>query len=98
MEKQTLLTALVGILLVVAVFQAFQLQGLTEKVKASTSGAGLQLASAPLQSVQAASQQASGGETYDQMMARMHPDLVKQQSQTPVPQGLQNLPSQVSGC
>ena len=40
---------------------------------------------------------ASGvGETYEQMMARMHPDQVRAANN--VPPQLQNLPKQVGGC
>ncbi|MFQ5406007.1 MAG: hypothetical protein ACE5DI_02500 [Candidatus Micrarchaeia archaeon] len=48
MSKKRLLIVLIGVLLVVSVFQAFQLNGLNEKVK-EVRTEGLATASAPVQ-------------------------------------------------
>ena len=75
--KNYIVTGIVALLLVISVVQAFQIS----KIKNEITG----------NSMVSASGDTSGGETYEQMMARMHPDQV---ATKPSSGG----PAQVGGC
>ncbi|MBI2135845.1 hypothetical protein HYU06_02125 [Candidatus Woesearchaeota archaeon] len=89
MNKNILLLVVMGAVFFMLALQAFQLQGINAKIDAKLTGASVasRVASANTQ---------QGGETQEQMMARMHPDQVKKQSAAP--KGLENIPSMVGGC
>lgn len=93
MDKLAIVTVLMGLVLATSVFQAFELNGLKGQLSAKTGA--VTLSSAP----QAAS--SGGGETYEQMMARMHPDQFAQQQAASAAVGggaLNGLPNMVGGC
>ena len=83
MNKTWIIAAVLGLLVVISMVQIVQLNGLKGKI----SGAATTTVSA----------QNSGGETVDEMNARMHPDQV-QKSSASTPKSLENLPSMVGGC
>ena len=89
MNKNLILTIVMGAVFFMLALQAFQLQGINAKIDAKLTGASV------ANSIGGSSTQ-QGGETYEQMMARMHPDQVKKQSAAP--KGLENIPSMVGGC
>lgn len=93
MDKVAILAALTGLVLVVSVFQAFELSSLKTQLFAKTGAVTLTSAPAP--------QSSGGGETYEQMMQRMHPDQFAQQQQQTASVGggqLDGLPNMVGGC
>ena len=90
MNKNILLLVVMGAVFLMLALQAFQLQGINAKIDAKLTGASVAGSSIGGSSTQ------QGGETYEQMMARMHPDQVKKQGA--VPKGLENIPSMVGGC
>ncbi|HLD02837.1 MAG TPA: hypothetical protein VJC07_04015 [Candidatus Nanoarchaeia archaeon] len=79
--KQGVITAIVVIALVLIVFQSVQISN----IKNSVGGNAVKTA------VKASS--SGGGESYDQMMARMHPDQVRSSASSASPG-----PSMVGGC
>lgn len=94
MDNYVILSGLMALLLVTSVFQAFELTGLKSQMAAKTSG--VSFASAPVRSISG-----GGAETYEQMMARMHPgQFVQQQAASNALGGgqLANVPNQVGGC
>ncbi len=94
MDKLSILTALMGLVLVASVFQAFELNGLKGQLSVKTGA--VSFASAPV-----AAASSGGGESYEQMMARMHPDqFAQQQAQSAAVGGneLNGLPNMVGGC
>ena len=88
MNKNLILTIVMGAVFFMLALQAFQLQGINAKIDAKLTGTSI-ASSLGRGNVQQ-------GETYEQMMARMHPDQVKKQGA--VPKGLENIPSMVGGC
>ncbi len=99
MEKEKLAILLVGVVFLIAIAQAMQLNSMSQKVGTLLSSAGTALSAAQAGSISstASSQAASGGgETQEQMMARMHPDQVSQGSGSAG--AVNSLPSQVGGC
>lgn len=88
MNKNLILTIVMGAVFFMLALQAFQLQGINAKIDAKLTGGSItsSLGGSNIQQ----------GETYEQMMARMHPDQVKKQSAAP--KGLENIPSMVGGC
>ena len=80
MKSMTIMTIIAIVLVAFSIIQAFQINA----IKGSASGNAVSDGSS------------SSGETYEQMMARMHPDQVKKQSAAP--KGLENIPSMVGGC
>lgn len=78
--KEGVITAIVVIALVLVVFQSFQISNL----KSSIGGNAVKTNVAS---------NSGGGETYDQMMARMHPDQVRSPAKTG-----QAAPTMVGGC
>ncbi|MBI2444883.1 hypothetical protein HYV43_00660 [Candidatus Micrarchaeota archaeon] len=94
MDKFVVLSALLGILLVTSVFQAFELNGLKNQLTAKTGA--VSFASAPAQPASS-----GGAESYEQMMQRMHPDQFAQQQAASAAVGdgaLNGLPNMVGGC
>ena len=91
MNKNILLLVVMGAVFLMLALQAFQLQGINAKIDAKLTGASV------ASSIGGSSTQ-QGGETYEQMMARMHPDQAKKQASSSVPKGLENIPSMVGGC
>ncbi len=89
MNKNIILVIVMGAVFFMLALQAFQLQGISAKLEGKLTGASI--AGSTL-----SSNTQQGGETYEQMMARMHPDQVKKQGS--VPKGLENIPSMVGGC
>ena len=79
--KQGVITAVVVIALVLVVFQSFQISNLKNTLGGNTVKTNVNAAAS------------SGGETYDQMMARMHPDQVRSSAQSG-----QAAPTMVGGC
>ncbi len=75
--KNYIITGIVALVLVISVVQAFQIS----KIKSEITG----------NSMVSASGDTGGAETYEQMMARMHPDQV---AAKPSSDG----PAQVGGC
>ncbi|MBI4361327.1 hypothetical protein HY572_06170 [Candidatus Micrarchaeota archaeon] len=93
MDKIVILSALMGLVLVASAFQAFELNGLKNQLYAKTGAVALSSAPAQLAS--------GGGETYEQMMQRMHPDQFAQQQAASAAVGgnaLNGLPNMVGGC
>ncbi len=60
--KNYIVTGIVALVLVISVVQAFQINNIKNEITGN--------------SMVSASGDTSGGETYEQMMARMHPDQV----------------------
>ncbi len=77
--KSELVAAMVAMLLVVSFIQALQINS----IKGGVSGNVIKAAGS------------GGGETYDEMMARMHPDQVKKVSTA---QSAPKAPTMVGGC
>ncbi|MBI5035817.1 hypothetical protein HZC09_00590 [Candidatus Micrarchaeota archaeon] len=96
MDKFLVLSILAGLLLVTSIVQAVELGG----IKQSLSKTGLVTATAASGGVAAAPAAQSGGETYEQMMQRMHPEQFAQQQtqQASAPAAVANLPNMVGGC
>ncbi len=98
MDKFLVLSALVLLLLGASVFQAFELNGLKEGLAKKTGFVSVASAAAAAPAAQ------SGGESYEQMMQRMHPDQFAQQQaqQASLPASaanpIANLPNMVGGC
>ncbi len=90
-NKTLLISGFLGLMLVIGVMQAWQLSSLSGKLSSVNSPSASNLMAS-----------GSGGEDYDDMMARMHPDQVAKSSSKPasnnLPSGLANLPSQQGGC
>ncbi len=76
--KNYLLIGLIVVVVLITLFQTLQINSLKESLKSTLTGNAVQ------------SQQ---GESYDQMMARMHPDQLQQK-----PVSTQSLPTMVGGC
>lgn len=89
MNKNIILVIVMGAVFFMLALQAFQLQGISAKLDGKLTGASI--AGSAL-----SSNTQQGGESYEQMMARMHPDQAKKQAA--VPKGLENIPSMVGGC
>lgn len=82
MNKEVIITVVLVVLVAVVLFQTFQIVGMK--------GTNAQAASV--------TQTSSGsGESYEEMMARMHPDQVKS-TQRSSAQSINDLPSMVGGC
>ncbi len=79
--KNYFVPIVVGLVLLLSIVQAFQINALRSN-------------SAPQVTSAAVTTNAQAGETYEQMMARMHPDQVSAQ---PAPQASAS-PSMVGGC
>ncbi|MDO8537609.1 MAG: hypothetical protein Q7S21_01870 [archaeon] len=84
--KNYLMLAMVAIVLVVSVVQAFQINSIKKELQTGNAIGNISLSA----SNDATSN--AGGETYEQMMARMHPDQVQQTTQT------SSSPQMVGGC
>ncbi|MBI5176917.1 hypothetical protein HY995_02390 [Candidatus Micrarchaeota archaeon] len=105
MDKGLVTNVMLGLLISVAVFQAFELGSLQSALVSQRSVSLASPASAGSGSTLAAvASSGSGGETYEQMMARMHPDQVAKAAPASAPAqsgalgGLDKIPSQVGGC
>lgn len=78
--KQGVITAVVVIALVLVVFQSFQISNLKDNLGGNAVKTNVKASSS------------GGGESYDQMMARMHPDQVRSSASSSAG------PSMVGGC
>jgi len=79
-----LMLGMVAIVLVVSVVQAFQINSITNELKPGNATGNIALSSND-----------SAGETYEQMMARMHPELAQQAAQATQPSSSGQM---VGGC
>ncbi len=90
-NKTMLISGFLGLMLVIGVMQAWQLSSLSGKLSS---------VNAPSASNLKAS--GSGGETIEEMNARMHPDQAQNskpaQPAVRLPTGAAGLPAQVGGC
>lgn len=82
MKKNVIIGVVLGVLILIAGFQMFQLSGLKKELSGGST----------------AGMSSGSGESYDDMMARMHPDQVKKQKAVATPKSLDSLPNMVGGC
>ena len=82
MEKNTIIAIALAGLVLISIVQALEIANVKSKITGS--------------SVSSVSDSGETGETYDQMMAEMHPDLYKTQQNTPSAGG--NPQTMVGGC
>ena len=80
MEKNTIIAVALGVLVLISVVQAIQIVGLKSKVVGGIVGNAVN---------------SDGGETYEEMMARMHPDQAQALKQSSSSSGS---PRMVGGC
>ena len=78
MEKNTIIAVALGVLVLISIVQAIQIVGLKNQITGNVVSGSVD----------------GGGETYEQMMARMHPGQYQASNFVPSQSG----PTMVGGC